>query len=133
MSLAHCAGPMRERKSSRRDRRRERRWLRTGEDVEVPEVTTRRRPMTAARSYPTAATAIVLGMLAMLGCVGSELGHQADNSKAAVTTLAGPLKRYMYAGAGTTLKVYDMDDGHRLVKTITLPHATGQITGIVAN
>ena len=78
----------------------------------------------------------------MLGCRdGSDIGFEAGNSatgpgaelSSVASALTGPLKRYMYAGTGTTLRVYDMDDGHRLVKTINLPHATGQMTGICGN
>jgi hypothetical protein len=45
----------------------------------------------------------------------------------------GPLKRYVYAGTGTKLSVYDMDNGHRLVKTINFPGASGEIAGICGN
>jgi fibronectin type 3 domain-containing protein len=70
-------------------------------------------------------------MLAMFGCRdGSDLETPVSSAASALT---GPISRYIYAGTATTLRVYDMDDGHRLVKTINLPHATGQMTGIVAN
>jgi WD40 repeat protein len=45
----------------------------------------------------------------------------------------GPLKRYIYAGTGSKVSVYDMDAGHHLVKTINFPGTSGEIAGICAN
>ncbi len=39
-------------------------------------------------------------------------------------------KRYMYAGNGGTVNVYDIDNGHKLVKSIKPPHAGGDLRGI---
>jgi WD40 repeat protein len=47
--------------------------------------------------------------------------------------VSGPVKRYIYAASGTKISVLDMDNGHKLVKTINLPHASGSVDGICGN
>ena len=97
--------------------------------------------MTASRSAPTAAIDTCSGNARDARLPRRERHRQRDcgaprarpELSSAASALTGPIKRYIYAGTGTTLRVYDMDDGHRLVKTINLPHATGQMTGICAN
>ena len=47
-----------------------------------------------------------------------------------VTTPSGARHRYIYAGNAGTVNVYDIDNGHKLVKSIKPPHAGGDLRGI---
>jgi hypothetical protein len=67
------------------------------------------------------------------GGSGAGAGDAGIEGAAGAAGNGGPAKRYIYAGTGTKVSVFDMDAGHRLVRTINFPGASGEVAGICAN
>ena len=63
------------------------------------------------------------------GSGGGSLDAGPADAAGAITPPAGR-KRYLYAGNAGTVNVYDIDNGHKKVKSITVPHAGTDLRGI---
>jgi WD40 repeat protein len=58
--------------------------------------------------------------------------HVVTTTSSTTTTLPTPVAHYEYVLPDGAFYVYDMDDGHRLVKTVALPQTRG-LRGAIAN
>ena len=99
------------------------RWRSDRTDRRAPQPATptaacRRRRLTATRSTPTTRRATT---------------RHSPKRPAATTTSASSVQHYEYVFPSKAIDVYDMDNGQKLVKTISLPQAATDVRGAVAS
>jgi hypothetical protein len=64
---------------------------------------------------------------------GGPIDGGPGDSAGAGPSRTGPTQRLIYAGTNTSVEVYDIDNGHRKLKSIMVPGSAGMLRGICAN